>query len=57
MRSFLQIHEQLDPAPAPNVRYRIAETTMTIDGPRTRWTNQAFATLEEAQHYVKEHDA
>lgn len=49
----LLIMEQVDPEPVPRCRFRIAELIMSIDGPRTRWTYQAFATLDEAKHYVK----
>jgi hypothetical protein len=37
--------------------FRIIEKVQTIDGPRDRITSQSFATLAEAQMYIKElHD-
>lgn len=50
-RSFL-IFEQVSPPPPAGCRFRIAETYMTIDGPRTRLTNSSFSTLADAQQFV-----
>jgi hypothetical protein len=36
----------------PAHRFRIIEKVHTIDGPRDRITNAAFATLTEAEEYV-----
>lgn len=35
--------------------FRIAELFMTVDGPRTRMTNNSFQTKAAAEHFVKSH--
>lgn len=35
-------------------KYRIVETTMTIDGPRNRLSSQSFATKEAAEERIAE---
>lgn len=38
-------------------RFRIAEVYQTIDGYRTRLTHASFATLDEAQTFVRHSDS
>ena len=37
-------------------RFRVIEKVVTIDGPRDRCTYESFATLAEAEEYVKAHN-
>lgn len=50
-RSFL-IFEQVAPPSPAGCRFRIAETYLTLDGPRTRLTNSSFSTLADAQQFL-----
>ncbi len=49
MKPILTIYEQVDPAPPPYNRFRVLETTMTIDGSRTRVCERGYATFAEAE--------
>jgi hypothetical protein len=37
----------------PKFKFKICETNFTIDGPRTRFVDGAWATKEEAEEYLK----
>jgi hypothetical protein len=60
MRGFFQIAEIVsssNPVPERH-RFRILETYVTkADGLRARITERSFATLEEAQAFIEEHEA
>ncbi len=46
--STFTIFEQVFPAPAGFLPYRLVETFSTVDGIRSRLTHQSFHTFEEA---------
>ena len=50
----LLIMEQIAPEPNWSNKFRICETMMTIDGPRTRVTDKSFPTIERARAYLDE---
>lgn len=52
--SSLMIFEQVAPEVPDYRRFRIVETYISVDGYRTRVTDNSFTTLEEAQYFIKE---
>lgn len=53
-KSELAIYECVSPKPPAYRRFRVIETYLSLDGYRTRCSDKAFATFEEAEHFVKE---
>lgn len=45
----LEIVEVVEPVSKHANRFRLVEVVQTVDGARTRFTNQSFPTLGEAQ--------
>jgi hypothetical protein len=52
MRTALLIFEQVEPVPHQQNRFRIGETTLGIDGVRTRLTQRSFPSYEEASQWI-----
>lgn len=51
----LSIWENVDWYRNPRRRFRVVETVVTLDGPRSRFTDHSFPTLEEARAFVDGH--
>ena len=51
----LMVYQWID-APPHYKEFRIVETRMTIDGPRSRLTDKLFKTCDEARKFVEEHN-
>lgn len=54
MKNQLQIWEQVSPNPAAANRFRLVEVYETVDGMRSRLTNQSFSSLAEANYFINE---
>ena len=49
------IYEQIDPRPMGDNKFRIVETVITTDGPKSRLTEKIFPSIDQAKDWMAVH--